>query len=95
MCLECADVVALTRATIRYCNCGLVAGQYLEDGLTAEARGPYVAFGINTNDLAYHARLRKRGKFPRPFSNESSVEAWAMPEHPANIRTVEVFTSGN
>lgn len=92
LCSNCGDMLALTRGEVRFCKCLATAGQYLADGLNAEVRGPYVAFGMNTGDIGRQARRVLRGDFPTPYTAESAVEAWVMPRNPDHIHEVEFFT---
>lgn len=50
LCLECMDLVALRRVR-RSCACGLSAGFYGPDNLTAHIAGPAVCLGVDNESL--------------------------------------------
>lgn len=45
-CKECTDVVRLTTADVKSCDCGKSKGQYEEDGLHAWYSGPCMPLGF-------------------------------------------------
>ena len=85
LCLECGDWVTPRLGRVKFCQCRKTAGQYVDE-VNAEVSGPFVAFGMNSNDIIRHDRNAKRGIFPEPYSEEGYVEAWAMPKNPGRIK---------
>jgi len=49
VCVSCKDMVMLTASGIRTCACGMTAGRYLEDNITAVVTKGAVLVGIDNN----------------------------------------------
>ena len=61
ICDECHDTIALTHDNItRICRCGVTAGKYLEDKVTAIVTGAAVIFGIDNNSFSNALATIKR-----------------------------------
>lgn len=80
VCTECRDTIALTTHEERRCRCGAVAGQYREDGHHADASGPYLAFGMHSEDI-----LRAVYSVRRGLSPVRDVRAWVIPAETTTI----------
>lgn len=81
VCRKCKDMLALAIHEERRCQCGAVAGRYREDGVHADASGPYVAFGIHSADISKVLTARRIGM---PFEL-LHVEAWVIPDDAATL----------
>lgn len=88
-------MIALTFGEVRTCSgCELTQGQYI-DSIKAEAKGPYLAIGLNSNDLRRIRTEIRKGNWPIPYSQDGRIEAWIMQRDEKNIRRLgptEEFT---
>lgn len=70
VCRNCFDTIALTTHRRRSCRCRRTSGRYRADGHTADVRGPCIAIGVHSGDIA--VALRRNG--------DADIRAFVIPD---------------
>ncbi len=86
-CPVCNDVVCLSPNRTRECECGHVAGKYLEDRVTAVISKDAIVFGIDNNGFAIAKHMAEKAK-DIEYRVDYFITGW-IPNHPGEIRIVQ------